>query len=157
MKLSFLSSLTLALAALSVTLLQAEEPKCHSAARECTQQIRKMLGGRRYLGIQVVELKPGLVIKSVLPDSPAAKVALQPGDRMIGLNGRSLAKATARDFKQILADASNTGRVFMIVQRRGAYRKVEARLEPYPKEYIEKAISSHLATSHTATAGADGH
>ena len=71
MKLSFLSSL--ALAALSVTLVQAEEPKCHNAARECTQQIRKMLGGRRYLGIQVVELKPGLVIKSVLPDSPAAR------------------------------------------------------------------------------------
>lgn len=139
----------------SAALLDAQEPKCHNLARECTAGIRRMLAGRRYLGVQVVELKPGLVIKSVLPASPASRVELMKGDRLVAVNGRSLLKATARDFKQILSEASETGKVWMIVQRRGAYRKIEARLEPFPREYIEKAISGHLATSHTATAGAD--
>ena len=156
MRLPYFSSLTLAAAGLvAAALVQAQEPKCHSSARECSQQIRQMLGGRRYLGVQVVELKPGLVVKSVLADSPAARVPLKQGDRLIAVNSRSLLKATARDFKQILSEASNPGKIWMIIQRRGAYRKVEARLEPYPQEYIEKAISGHLAASHTATAGAD--
>ena len=138
----------------SMTLLVAQEPKCHNPARECSVHIQQMLGGRRYLGVQLVELKPGLVIKTVLADSPASRV-LMKGDRLVAVNGRSQLKATARDFKQILSEASATGKVWMIVQRRGAYRKIEARLQPYPKEYIEKAISGHLAASHTATAGAD--
>ena len=37
--------------------------------------------------------------------------------------------ATVRDFKQTLADAKETGVLFVIIQRRGAYRKIDARLE----------------------------
>jgi len=154
MRLHFLKSLAFA-AALAAAALPATagEGACHAPARECTQQIRQMLAGRRYLGIQVVELKPGLVIKAVLPDSPAAAY-LKAGDRLIGVNGRSLSQATAGRFKQHLAEASNTGKILLIVQRRGAFRRIEVRLEPYPKEYIEKVISAHLSQAHPATAGA---
>lgn len=134
--------------------LAGDEAACHASSRECTQQIRKMLAGRRYLGVQVVELKPGLVIKTVLPDSPASRVELKRGDRLIAVNGRSLNQAGAGQFKQHLAEASETGKILLIVQRRGAYRRIEMRLEPYPAEYIEKVISAHLSQSHPATAGA---
>jgi predicted metalloprotease with PDZ domain len=154
MRLRLLKSFALAAAVAGAALsAQAGDGECHSPARECTQQIRQMLAGRRYLGIQIVELKPGLVIKAVLPDSPAASY-LRAGDRLIGVNGRSLEKATAGRFKQYLAEASNTGKILLIVQRRGAFRRIEVRLEPYPKEYIEKVISAHLSQAHTATAGA---
>ena len=157
MRLHFLRSLifTLALLVTAVVLVHAEEPKCHSAARECEQQIRRMLVGmgRRYLGANVVELKPALVIKSVIPNSPAARADLRPGDRLMAVNGRNLKKVS--DLKEILAQASKTGRVWLIILRRGAHKSVEARLEPYPKEYIEKVIAGHLAQSHTVTAGAE--
>ena len=154
MRLHFLKSLAFAAALAGAALpALAGEGKCQSPARECTQQIRQMLAGRRYLGIQVVELKPGLVIKAVLPDSPAAAY-LKAGDRLIGVNGRSLSQATAGRFKQHLAEASNTGKILLIVQRRGAFRRIEVRLQPYPKEYIEKVISAHLSQAHPATAGA---
>ena len=155
MNLRLIRTLALVLVSGWVAVLSAEEGKCHNPARECTVHIQQMLSGRRYLGLQVVELKPGLVVKSVLADSPASRVPLMKGDRLIAVNGRSLVKATARDFKQFLSEASGTGKVWMIVQRRGAYRKVEARLENYPKEYIEKAVSGHLSSSHPATAGAN--
>lgn len=147
-------SIGLVVATVAVAILNAQEPICHVPARECEQQIRQMLSGRRYLGVQVVELKPGIVVKTVLPDGPAFRGALQAGDRVIAVNGRSMVKASGREFKAALADASQTGKLWMIVQRRGAYRKVEVRLEPYPQEYIDKVIAGHLSQNHTATAGA---
>lgn len=113
-----------------------------------------MLSGRRYLGLDIVDLKPGLVVKAVKPESPASRADFQEGDRIIALNGKSMEKASAQVFKENLADSRQTGRLWIIVLRRGAYKKIEARLEPYPPEYVEKVISGHLAQAHaTATAG----
>ena len=75
------------------------------------------------------------------------------GDRLITCNQKSLTSATPRDFKQILADARETGKLRMIVWRRGAYKRIEARLEPYTKEQIDKIISAHLSQSHPTSAG----
>jgi predicted metalloprotease with PDZ domain len=113
-----------------------------------------MLSGRRYLGVTVDHREETLVVRAVQPHSPAHRAGLAPGDRLMAMNGRSLANATPRDFKQILADARETGRLFIIVSRRGAHRKLEARLEPYSKEQIAKIVAAHLSQSHTATAGA---
>ena len=135
--------------------LQADEAKkCNASARECEQQIRTMLSGRRYLGLSFVELKPGIVIKSLVPDGPASRADLKEGDRIMAVNGHRMQTATARDFKQALADARETGTLWIIVQRRGALRKVEVRMEPYSKAQIDKIIQAHLAQSHSAIAGA---
>lgn len=144
----------LLLAAVAVT---AQEPKkCNASARECQKQIREMMTGRRYLGLQVVDLKPGVVIKSVVPDSPAERSGFGEGDRIIGVNGHAMTMATVRDFKQILAQASSTGgRLFVIVQRRGALRKIDVRLEPYTNQQIEKIIAAHLSQYHSGAAGAE--
>ena len=149
----FLRTATAAIAFSTVALV-AQEPKCHVPANECERQIRQMLSGRRYLGLDIVELKPGLVVKAVRPDSPASRSDFKEGDRLMAVNGKPMEQATAKLFKEALAEARQTGRLWIIIQRRGAYKRVEARLEPYPQEYIEKVISAHLAQAHgTATAG----
>lgn len=140
-------------ALLAAATLLAEEPKCNGSARECDQQIRHMLSGRRYLGATIDDHNPGLVVRSVRENSPAAKRGLKAGDRLIALNGKSLTQATAKDFKQAIADARNTGQLFMIVSRRNVYLALEIRLEPYTKEQISKIVAAHLAQSHTSTAG----
>ena len=138
----------------AAALYAGDEPKhCNASARECEQQIRQMLSGRRYLGLSLVELKPGIVIKSILPDGPASRADFEEGDRIIAVNGRRMETATARDFKQVLAAASQTGTLWMIIQRRGAMRHVEVRMEPYSKAQIDKIIQAHLAQSHSAIAG----
>jgi predicted metalloprotease with PDZ domain len=141
-------------ASLAAATLLAQEPKCNGTARECDQQIRHMLSGRRYLGATIDDHNPGLVVKSVRENSPAAKRGLKPGDRLIALNGKSLTQASAKDFKQAIADARNTGQLFMIVSRRNVYIALEIRLEPYTKEQISKIVAAHLAQSHTAASGA---
>jgi predicted metalloprotease with PDZ domain len=134
----------------SAAAVQAEEPKrCNSTAQECEREIRRMLSGRRYLGLQVHPLEHGgIVIKAVNPDSPAARGDFKEGDRIIAVNGRDMTLATAKEFKQVLADAREPGVLFIIIQRRGAYRKVETRLEPFPKSQIDKIVAQHLLQSH---------
>lgn len=134
----------------------AGDPKCNGTARECDHQIRQILGGNRFLGATIEERNPGLFVTAVTPDGPAARAGLQPGDRLIACNNRSLTRASSRDFKQILADARQSGRLLMIVGRRGgAYKRIVARLEPYTREQIDKIVSAHLAQSHSTGSGGD--
>ena len=113
-----------------------------------------MLSGRRYLGATIEDRNPGLVVKSVHENSPAEREGLKPGDRLIALNGKSLIQATAREFKQYLADARDSGRLFMIVSRRNVYKTLQIRLEPYTKEQISKIIAAHMSQSHSTRGGA---
>jgi len=146
---------TFLVALVAATAVYADDPKCSASARECELQIRQMLSGRRFLGITIEEQRPGgLVIKSVTSKSPAERYGLREGDRLIALNGKSLTQATPKDFKQILAGAREDGKLWMIIWRRGAYRRVDARLEPYTKEQIDKIVAAHLTQSHSMTAGA---
>jgi predicted metalloprotease with PDZ domain len=154
MRTHIVRALIVVTAAVGTLLVSADEQKCHSSANECERQIRQMLSGRRYLGIDIVDLKPGLMITKVRPNSPAARSELKEGDRLIAVNGRSAVKVTPSEFKAMLADARPTGTLWLIVQRRGAFRRVETRLEPYPEEYVNKVVAAHLSSSHTATAGA---
>jgi predicted metalloprotease with PDZ domain len=139
--------------AASAAVVHAEESKrCNSSARECEQQIRQMLAGRRYLGVQVVELSPaGLMIKNVVADSPASRAELKEGDRIVAVNGHSMTEAKIGDFKETLA-ASKAGTLFLIVQRQGAMKKFDVRMEPYTKAQIDKIIAAHLAQSHPEVA-----
>lgn len=145
----------LALATLVAFSISAEEPRCTQTARECDHQIRQMLSGCRFLGMTVDERNNGLVITNIVANSPASRYGLKVGDRLIAVNGKSLTNATPREFKQIVADARSTCRLWMIISRNGAYTKLEARLEPYSKEQIDKIIAAHLSQSHPPTAG--GH
>jgi predicted metalloprotease with PDZ domain len=111
-----------------------------------------MLSGRRYLGAQLEETNPGLTVKSVVADGPAEHADLRPGDRLRAVNGRSTMQATIRDFKQILSDARQTGRLTIIVQRNGILRRIDVRMEPYTKAQIDKIVAQHLAQSHSMTA-----
>ncbi len=135
--------------------LHAQEPKhCSATAKECDQQIRQMLTGRRYLGLSIVDLKPGIVVKSVVPDSPAERARFKAGDRLIAVNGHPMTESNVQDFKRVLASVQNVGTLWVIVQRRGAYQRIDVRLEPYTKEQIDKIVAQHLAQSHQATASA---
>jgi predicted metalloprotease with PDZ domain len=134
--------------------IRADEPKCNASARECDEQIRKFLAGRRYLGATIEERNPGLVIKSIAEDGPAAMAGMKPGDRLIAVNNKSVTQASTRELKQILADARETGRLGIIVARNGSYIRLQARLEPYSKKQIDKIVAAHLSQSHAPASGA---
>jgi predicted metalloprotease with PDZ domain len=148
-------SITFAALALALAAVAAEDlPKCSANAQECELEIRQMLSGRRYLGIQIVDTNPGILIKAVNNDGPAAHVDLEAGDRIVAVNGRPMTASGVRDFKAVLAESKdNGGLLFMIVKRRSLFRKVEVRLQPYPKTQVDKIVAAHLAQSHPGANG----
>jgi predicted metalloprotease with PDZ domain len=146
--------LSLLLAAISADAQDVQSHKCSTPARECEQQIRQMLTGKRYLGVQVEEMNPGLLVKSIVPDSPADRAGLDKGDRLMAVNGHSTVKATIADFKKILGDIGANGRLWIIVQRHGVLKTFDARLEPYSKAQIDKIVAQHLQEEHPAEAHA---
>jgi predicted metalloprotease with PDZ domain len=129
-----------------------KKPKCTTPPAECERIIRQMLSGRRYLGVQLQEINPGLVVKSVVEDGPADRANLRPGDRFMAVNGKQTRDANIQDFKQILTDAKDTGRLWIIVQREGILKKIELRMEPYTKAQIDKIVAQHLAEAHAIAA-----
>ncbi|HEY8131058.1 MAG TPA: PDZ domain-containing protein [Thermoanaerobaculia bacterium] len=129
-----------------------DKKKCTAPPAQCERAIRQMLSGRRYLGVQLMELNPGLSIKAVVEDGPAERADLHPGDRLMAVNGKSTRDATINDFKQILGEAKETGRLWIIVQRHGILRKIDVRMEPYSKAQIDKIVAQHLAEAHAIAA-----
>jgi len=130
---------------------------CTAPASECEKAIRQLSSGRRYLGAEIKELEPGIIIKAVIDDGPAARADLRPGDRLMSVNGRSTREADIKDFKQILYSAKATGVLWVIVLRQGILKKVDVRLEPYTKAQIDKMVAQHLSQAHgmpNATAAA---
>jgi S1-C subfamily serine protease len=131
-----------------------EAKKCSASAQECERAIRQMLSGRRYLGVQLMELNPGLAIKTVVEDGPAARDGLRPGDRLMAVNGKSTKEAMIKDFKDILSEAKETGRLWMIVQRHGMQKHFDVRMEPYTKAQIDKIVAQHLTEFHNMASAA---
>ena len=152
-----LSHLSLA-ALLFVSAAHADDRKmCTAPASECEKAIRQLSSGRRYLGAEIKELEPGIIIKTVIDDGPAARADLRPGDRLMSVNGHPTVEANIKDFKQILYSAKATGVLWVIVLRQGAFKKIDVRLEPYTKAQIDKMVAQHLAQAHgipNATAAA---
>lgn len=143
-------SKAIAVALLAAIAASAAEPLCRNPAQECEREIRQMLAGRRYYGMQVGDLKPGLVVEAVVENGPAARAGLKKGDQIVGINGKSFADSTPRKFKEAITKVTS-GRLFLIVIRRGSYKKIEMRLEPYPRDQVNQIIAQHLAQAHTVT------
>jgi predicted metalloprotease with PDZ domain len=136
-------------ALLFISTAHAEERKmCTAPASECEKAIRQLSSGRRYLGAEIKELEPGIIIKTVLDDSPAARADLRAGDRLMSVNGHPTVEGSIKDFKQILYSAKATGVLWVIVLRQGILKKVDVRLEPYSKAQIDKMVAQHLAQAH---------
>jgi predicted metalloprotease with PDZ domain len=127
-----------------------EAKKCNTPPDECARQIRQMLAGRLYLGVELSNLLPGIIVKSVVPDSPAEHADLKAGDKLVAVNGHRTTEASIKDFKQILDEVGRTHRhLWMLVQRRGAFKKIDVMMEPYSRAQIERIVTQHLTEAHS--------
>jgi predicted metalloprotease with PDZ domain len=147
--------LSLSLLVAAGVLAQNPSKKCNQSARECEQEIRQMLTGRLYLGIEVEEKSAGLIVKTVVPESPAWRAGFDVGDRLMSVNGSVTSQASIKQFKQIvnqILEKPQAGRIYIIVQREGILKKLDAHPAPYSRAQIDKIVAQHLLEAHTVTA-----
>lgn len=116
-----------------------------NVARETLEGIiRNGRPQRGYLGVVIQELTPelaqhfgvatteGALITEVLPDSPALKAGIQPGDILVEMNNRSIRRA--QDVRTILADAGIGATVKIELIRQGETLTVKAQIAETPSE-----------------------
>lgn len=130
------------------------EKKCSAPARECEIQIREMLEGQRFLGVRLERTSLGVMVRAVIPGSPAERGGFRNDDLLIAINGRDVSRNDIRQVKRVLQEAAdkNDGRLNIVVTRYGEVRRVLAEMGEMPEEYIRKAIRAHLQEAHGETA-----
>jgi predicted metalloprotease with PDZ domain len=150
MRSRFIQLAVVVAACAAVAAFADDAKKCNATKEECSRQIRQMLAGRLYLGAEIENTAPGLAVKTVVADSPAEHADLRAGDRLVAVNNHRMAEATIANFKQIVAEVEKTHRhLWMIVQRRGALKRIDVMMEPYSKAQIERIVAQHLSEAHS--------
>jgi serine protease Do len=112
------------------------------------QLIPQLLAGkvrRGYLGVSVSEVTPdlaqgfglapdtkGAVVQNVAPRSPASRAGLQPGDVVVGVNGKSVGGAAA--LTRSVASIPPGGKATLSLFRSGKRREVQVTVAQRPDE-----------------------
>ena len=75
--------------------------------------------------------------------------------RSATVNGSVTSQASIKQFKQIvnqILEKPQAGRIYIIVQREGILKKLDAHPAPYSRAQIDKIVAQHLLEAHTVTA-----
>jgi serine protease Do len=71
---------------------------------------------RERLGVELVPAEQGgYAVRAVRKDGGAARIGIQPGDLILGINGRPLQRA--EDLRRSALDLSGRSRALVVVQR----------------------------------------
>lgn len=97
-----------------------------------TPQLKQRLENDPRLNVPTIDANEGILVVEVMPNSPADKAGLQPGDVIRQINGEAV---TAPNEVQELVDDTGIGNELQVqLQRQGRSVSLEAQLEPLPTE-----------------------
>lgn len=102
--------------------------------------------GTGWLGVELAATsngEPGVLIRGVVPDSPAARAGLMTGDRIVTIDGAHVSRPG--DVVAIVQGHRSGDRLGFVLFRGGAERLLSATLEPLPNE--EGLMRKHYVES----------
>ena len=99
----------------------------YHAAQITTSEVRQDHG---FLGIRYVFHDGVAEIDSVLPGTPAERIALQPGDHVLSINGDTVDSAS--ELQERIYGARAGARPILVIERDGEQRTVRPTLAAWP-------------------------
>lgn len=77
----------------------------------------------------------GVLIRDVLPNTPADKAGIKPGDVIIKFNGRKV--TDVNQFRLMVADTPTDKKVKIVVIRDGKKKNISVKIEQFPEETVQ--------------------
>lgn len=93
-----------------------------------------------------------MVVKRVVPGSPAEAAGMKPGDALVALNGTPLGEKSEAAKKAAQKAMVPGGKVTYTVLRDGKERPVEVTLGKLPREVLAQWVGAHMLESHVRSA-----
>jgi C-terminal processing protease CtpA/Prc len=128
--------------------LAGDAPKrCTAPVQECLDHMSAVLKSSGWVGIEFeygTGPDGGYEVTRVLPDGPAAKAGLQPGDLLTALNGVRLVHENDVALAKVRKDWKPGQSVTYTVKRQGQDRDITLTLAPMPADVMAKWIGEHM-------------
>jgi predicted metalloprotease with PDZ domain len=127
--------------------------KCTYTAQECLNHMA-MMKGRGWTGIDLDHTPDGaMIVKDVVPGSPAEKAGFAKGDALVALNGVPMTDGPA--VQKARGEWTPGQKVTYTVKRSDAEKSLVVTLVPMPEESYEKMVGHHMLSDHVQTAAAE--
>ncbi len=142
-------ALVLLAVALPGTVL-AGHTRCVRPAAECAAAMREMYQVRGWSGLETDEQEDGtLLVRSVLPNSPADRVGIAAGDLLVSMNGVTLSRENAAKIQAMKTGGLKIGdKVAYGVKRGKEITTLDLRLEKIPDAVLTSLIERHSREEH---------
>ena len=127
--------------------------KCTASTQECLDYMAKNYKGKGWIGVEIESSdEAGLVLKAVMPDSPAEKAGLKAGDVLVAVNGIAYTKENHEKLGE-MKKSMLPGAEFTFTVRHGEKEKdVAMTLGEMPEEVLAKMIGVHMIDHATMQA-----
>ena len=126
----------------------AGEYKCTTPTQECLDKMTANLMKRGWLGIFGEEIRENgtmyMEIIEIVPDSPAEKADIRPGDILVAINGVDLVESNKEKLYTI-QKKNKPGVTMRYTLKRGKHRVYkQVKLGSMPYEVIVRAVGAHM-------------
>lgn len=129
----------------------AEKPpektyKCPHTTQECLDLMVSKLKNKGWLGIQydMDETSGGLIVRRVVPGSPAESAGILVDDILTAVNGVRFADKNEEALKKVSEEMKPGNTLTYTVSRKGSEMPVKVTLAPMPEDVMAQYIGQHM-------------
>ena len=153
---SLVLAAALALAVAAPAMAGGDHAKCDMSVDECLASFTKKADNYGWVGIELDDAdktKTGyMVVKKVVPDSPASAAGFQVKDILFAMNGVELVDANKEKIKEARGEWLPGQHVSYVLRRSDKDVKVELTLGKMPREVLAQIVGNHMLESHVQLA-----
>jgi C-terminal processing protease CtpA/Prc len=128
-----------------------ENRQCTAPMEDCSEKLRQVMQGRKFLGLIFYDSETGIYVKSVVEGGPADKAGIRGGDYIVRIEGKDVSDGNVKAFKKLFGKAEKKGRVALSLRRGEEIIETEALLTEITEAQIRTIVAAHIEAAHQDT------
>ena len=128
----------------------AGDYRCDEDASICLNSMAQHLNKKGWVGIEIETEEDGgpMIVRAVVPDSPAEKFGFRAGDELVSFNNISYSGKNRSELKRAYAQSAPGDLVTYIVARQGEEVELKIKMAGVPSTLMASWIGQHMLDHH---------